>query len=74
MGTSAKGIPFDNDHVSNILCFFLIPTAVSAFYLRLMAGLTESFLKAQNRTALMAAATPEQLWKALTKATRYTVK
>ena len=74
MGTSAKGIPFDNDHISNIICFFLIPTAVSAFYLRLMAGLTESFMKTQNRTALMAAATPEQLWKALTKATRYTVK
>jgi len=46
----------------------------SAFYLRLIAGLTESFLKAPNRTALMAATTPEQLWKALTKATRYTVK
>ncbi len=74
MGTSAKGIPFDSEHTSTILCFFVIPTAVSAFYLRLMAGLTETFLKAQNRTALMAATTPEQLWKALTKATRYTIK
>ncbi|NLF23843.1 MAG: PTS transporter subunit EIIA [Lentisphaerae bacterium] len=74
MGTSEQGIPFDNDHTSTIICFFVIPTAVSAFYLRLMAGLTETFLKAQNRTALMAATTPEQLWKALTKATRYTIK
>ena len=74
MGTSAKGIPFGNDQISNIICFFMIPTAVSAFYLRLIAGLTESFLKAPNRTALMAATTPEQLWKALTKATRYSVK
>ena len=74
MGTSAKGIPFGNDQTSNIICFFMIPTAVSAFYLRLIAGLTESFLKAPNRTALMAATTPEQLWKALTKATRYSVK
>ncbi len=74
MGTSAKGIAFDSEHTSTILCFFVIPTAVSAFYLRLMAGLTETFLKAQNRTALMAATTPEQLWKALTKATRYTIK
>jgi mannitol/fructose-specific phosphotransferase system IIA component (Ntr-type) len=74
MGTSETGISFDNEHVSNIICFFMIPTAVSAFYLRLMAGLTESFLKAQNRTALMAATTPEQLWKALARATRYTIK
>ncbi len=74
MGTSAKGIPFGNDQTSNIICFLMIPTAVSAFYLRLIAGLTESFLKAPNRTALMAATTPEQLWKALTKATRYSVK
>ena len=74
MGTSEQGIPFDPDHTSTIICFFVIPTAVSAFYLRLMAGLTETFLKAQNRTALMAATAPEQLWKALTKATRYTIK
>ncbi len=74
MGTSPGGIPFDNEHRASIICFFAIPTAVSAFYLRLMAGLTETFLKAQNRTALMAAETPEQLWKALAKATRYTIK
>ena len=74
MGTSEHGVAFDSEHSANIICFFVIPTAVSAFYLRLMAGLTTTFLKEQNRTALMAATTPEQLWKALTKATRYTVK
>ena len=74
MGTSEKGVPFDADHTSHIICFFVIPTAVSAFYLRLMAGLSETFLKAPNRTAIMAATTPEQLWKVLVKATRYTVK
>ncbi len=74
MGTSAKGVTFDGDRLVNIICLFTIPTAVSAFYLRLMAGLTETFMKAQNREALLAAETPEQLWKALVKATRYTIK
>ena len=74
MGTSQEGIPFGGEEPSHIICFFVIPTAVSAFYLRLIAGLTEAFIKEQNRTALMAADSPEQLWKALSKATRYTVK
>jgi mannitol/fructose-specific phosphotransferase system IIA component (Ntr-type) len=42
--------------------------------MRLMAGLTETFLKEQNREALLLAETPEQLWKALVKATRYSIK
>jgi mannitol/fructose-specific phosphotransferase system IIA component (Ntr-type) len=74
LGTSKKGIKFDNDHTANIICFFTIPTAVSAFYLRLIAGLTESFMKVQNRNAIIAATDQESLWKALGKATRYTVK
>jgi mannitol/fructose-specific phosphotransferase system IIA component (Ntr-type) len=75
LGISRKGIPFDDDgHVVNIICFMTIPTAVSAFYLRLLAGLTEAFLKQANREALLSAETPDQLWKALVKATRYTIK
>jgi len=69
--------PFIYDEAGNkinIVFFITIPTAVSAFYLRLMSGLTEAFIKEQNREALMQAETPEQLWKALTKATRYTIK
>lgn len=75
LGVSKNGIKFDdNGNTVNIVFFITIPTAVSAFYLRLMAGLTETFLKEQNRAALLAAQTPEQLWKALTKATRYSIK
>ena len=74
MGTSANGIAFDGERVANIICFFTIPTAVSAFYLRLMAGLTETFMKSQHREALLAAATQQELWKALVRATRYTIK
>lgn len=75
LGVSHKGVAFDNaGNVVNIVFFITIPTAVSAFYLRLMAGLTETFLKEQNREAILTAETPEQLWKALTKATRYSIK
>lgn len=74
LGTSKKGVRFCSDRTANIICFLTIPTAVSAFYLRLVAGLVESFGKPQNREALLAATDQESLWKALTKATRYTVK
>jgi len=76
LGISKNGIQWDDSGSSaiNIVFFITIPTAVSAFYLRLMSGLTETFLKEQNRLALLAAETPAQLWKALTKATRYSIK
>ncbi|MEI7946441.1 MAG: PTS sugar transporter subunit IIA [bacterium] len=75
MGVSKKGIPWDDaGKVVNIIFFITIPTAVSAFYLRLMSGLTETFLKEQNRENILAAKTSEELWKALLKATRYSIK
>ena len=75
LGVSKKGVPFgDPGNVANFIFFVTIPSAVSAFYLRLLSGLTETFLKEPNREALLAAETPEQLWKALIKATRYSIK
>jgi len=75
LGTSTEGFVFDDEGIKvNIVFFMTIPTAVSAFYLRLMAGLTEALSKEQNREALLVADSPVLLWKALTKATRYTVK
>mgnify|MGYP001055493118 FL=1 len=72
LGTSKEGINFtDESPLSHIIFLITIPTAASAFYLRLMAGLTEALLKQQNREALLMAETPTQLWKALVKATRY---
>ncbi len=59
---------------TNIVFLITIPSAVSAFYMRLIAGLTEAFLKDANRAALLEAETPNALWKALTKVTRYTIK
>ena len=76
LGTSKKGILFDgkDSEPCHFIFFSTIPTAVSAFYLKLMAGVTEAFRKEANRAATLEATTPEALWKALTKATRYTVK
>ena len=54
--------------------FSAIPVAVSAFYLRLMGGLSEAFAKKENRDLLLKANTPAELWKSFMKATRYTIR
>lgn len=73
MGVSKKGVDWSGEKV-NIVFLSAIPVAVSAFYLRLMAGLTQAFSKPANRAAAIAADGPAALWKALVKATRSTVK
>ena len=73
MGVSKKGIDWDGEKV-HIVFLSAIPVAVSAFYLRLMAGLTQAFSKETNRKALLDAKDSAALWKALQKATRATVK
>ena len=73
MGVSRKGIDWDGEKV-NIVFLSAIPVAVSAFYLRLMAGLSQSFAKDANRKAVMDAKDSASLWKALQKATRTAVK
>ena len=73
MGISQKGIDWDGEQV-NIVFLSAIPVAVSAFYLRLMAGLTQAFSKEANRKAVLGAKDAASLWKALQKATRTTVK
>lgn len=75
LGISKDGIVYDDSGSKvNFIFFSVIPVAVSAFYLRLMSGLGEAFVKQENRDALLAAATSADLWKALVKATRYTIK
>ena len=73
MGVSKTGIDWEGETV-NIVFLSAIPVAVSAFYLRLMAGLTQAFAKDSNRKALLDAKDSAALWKALQKATRATVK
>ena len=75
LGVSKDGIVYDDAETKvNFIFFSVIPVAVSAFYLRLMSGLTDAFAKKTNRDLLMAAKTPSELWKALTKTTRSTIQ
>ena len=75
LGVSKDGIAYDDSGTKVHFIFFsVIPVAVSAFYLRLMSGLTDAFAKKQNRDLLAAAKTSTELWKALTKTTRSTIQ
>jgi len=76
MGIASKGIKFDPDGKANtrIIFFMVIPTAASAFYLKLLAGLSQVFQKPESRDKLLEAETPEKLWKALMKTTRTAIK
>jgi mannitol/fructose-specific phosphotransferase system IIA component (Ntr-type) len=75
VGLSPKGIRFSPEckTLTRIIFFVAIPTAASAFYLKLLAGLTKTFEKATHRDKLFAAESPEDLWKALKTATRNTI-
>ena len=76
LGLSPKGIPFGDDSaaLTRIVFFMVIPTAASAFYLKLIAGLAEAFSDPAARKALMAEEDAQKLWKALTKLTRATIE
>lgn len=76
LGLSPKGIVFDENGsgLMHIIFFIVIPTAASAFYLKLLSGLAETFSKAEARKALLAAKDNPTLWKTLCKLTRSTIK
>ena len=73
IGVSKKGIDWGGEKVC-VVCLSAIPVAVSAFYLRLMSGLVQSFSKKDSLAALLAAKDGPSLWKVLVKATRHYVK
>ena len=72
LGLSPKGIRFGTEtkELTHIVCFLAIPTAASAFYLKLLAGLTKVFSDDAARTKLFDTTTPAQLWKTLNQLTR----
>ena len=76
LGVSSKGIKFGGPgkRLTRLVFFMVIPTAASAFYLKLIAGLTQTLTDASKRKALTVEATQKSLWKALCKATRTTIK
>lgn len=75
LGLSPKGVKFDGHDkaLTRIVFFMVIPTAASAFYLKLLAGLAETFADAEARKALLAEEEPDKLWKALVKLTKKTI-
>jgi PTS system fructose-specific IIA component len=76
LATVPKGIKFNPEvrNLTRIICFISIPTAASAFYLRLLAGLTEALRAEDARETLLEADTEEKLWKSLVKVTKKTIK
>jgi len=76
VGIHKKGIHFGGPGrtLTRIFFFMVIPTATSAFYLKLIAGLSRTFRDKSARDALLAAAQePNELWKVLIKTTRKTI-
>ena len=76
LGIHKKGIKFGGTSrtLTRIIFFMVIPTAASAFYLKLLAGLTQTFREKEARDKILAEETPEGLWKTLTKVTRSTIR
>ncbi len=72
LGLTPKGIKFDpaGQADTRIIFFMVIPTAASAFYLKLLSGLSQVFQKEENRAKLLEADTPEKMWKVLLRVTR----
>ncbi len=75
LGKSSEGINFNesSDEPVHIIFFMVIPTAASAFYLKLLSGLSESYQNEKNREKLLGADTPKKMWNALIQTTRKTV-
>ena len=75
-GLSAKGFRTEDESktLTRIVFFIVIPTAASAFYLKLLSGLAEAFSDAEARKALSAEKESEKMWKTLIRLTRTTVK
>lgn len=75
LGVSKKGIKFNpqSRQLTRLIFLMVIPTAASAFYLKLLSGLGQTFSDADTRDAIVKSASPEEIWKALLKSTRLTV-
>ena len=74
VGISKKGIKFGGPgrSLTRIFFFVVIPTATSAFYLKLISGISRTFRDKEARNALLAVHDEDALWKVLMKLTRKT--
>lgn len=77
VGLSEKGFVFNgakDGELTHIVFFLVIPTAASSFYLKLLAGLTETFTSEDTRKVFLGVKTQAEMWKMLLKVTRKAVK
>ncbi|MCF7818833.1 MAG: PTS sugar transporter subunit IIA [Kiritimatiellales bacterium] len=76
LGIHKKGIHFGGPGrtLTRIFFFMVIPTATSAFYLKLIAGLSQTFRENTARERLLAAAGDKELWEVLIRETRKSIK
>ncbi len=76
LGIHKKGIHFGGPGrtLTRIFFFMTIPTATSAFYLKLISGLSQTFREKAARETLLTANSEEELWNALVRQTRKTIK
>ncbi|MEI6891743.1 MAG: PTS sugar transporter subunit IIA [Pontiella sp.] len=76
LGIHKKGIHFGGPGrtLTRIFFFMVIPTATSAFYMKLIAGLAQTFRQKDAREALLTAGSEDALWKMLVQQTRTVIK
>ena len=75
LGVSPAGIVWDDSGEKvNFVVLSAIPSAGSAFFLKLMSDLMGAFRRKPSRTALLQAADAVALWKALERATCRIIK
>ena len=75
VGLKERGLEFGapDERLTKIVFLIVIPTAASAFYLRLLAGLVKTFAETDTRNALLECEKPDAMWKLLSKLTRLTI-
>ncbi len=75
LGLRPAGIKFGapDNGLTRIIFFLVIPTASSAFYLKLLTGLVRTFSDAKARESLLECDQPKDMWKTLTALTRTTI-
>jgi mannitol/fructose-specific phosphotransferase system IIA component (Ntr-type) len=75
LGISPKGIVWDDSGEKvNFVVLSAIPSAGSAFFLKLMSDLMAVFRRKASRTALLEAKDSASLWTALDKATSRVIR
>jgi mannitol/fructose-specific phosphotransferase system IIA component (Ntr-type) len=75
LGLKKRGFRFDpsQDRLTRIVFFIVIPSAVSVFYLQVLAGLIKAFQEEGARKQLLACKTSEEMWTALKGLTKKTI-